>query len=411
MAEIVQHHTYANGLTLLTQAMPHVRSATFALHLPAGLCRETPDQRGVGTLLAESIVRGAGNYGSKQLSVALDNLGVDRSESIGLFNLSLAAGTLGRNVPAALKLYADVVRRPHLPEGELEAAKELMLLDLAGLEDSPQEKVMLELKRRIYPEPFGRNQYGTPETIDRVTIDHVRAFYTTHLRPHGAIFSVAGAIDPDEIRALVGELFGDWSGTELPDPQEEAFAPTSVHLEKETQQTQVALAVPSAPFTDVDYYAARGVVGVLSGGMSSRLFTEVREKRGLCYSVSAGHDTANRRGALVCYAGTRIERAQETLDVMLAELRRLTDGVAVEELDRLKTSLKTALVMQQESTGARAAAMAGDWFHLKRVRSLDEIVSAVNAIDDAAIQRYLERFPIRNPTVVTLGPTPLTIPV
>lgn len=411
MAEIVQHHTYANGLTLLTQAMPHVRSATFALHLPAGLSREQHTQRGVGTLLAESIVRGAGPHGSKQLSVALDNLGVDRSESIGLFNLSLAAGTLGRNVPAALKLYAEVVRRPHLPEGELEAAKELMLLDLAGLEDSPQEKVMLELKRRIYPEPFGRNQYGTPETIESITIEDVRSYFKDHVRPHGAIFSVAGAIDPAEIEALVGELFGDWTGPERPDPVEETFTPTSVHLEKDTQQTQVALSVPSAPFTDVDYYAARGVVGVLSGGMSSRLFTEVREKRGLCYSVSAGHDTAQKRGALVCYAGTRIERAQETLEVLLAELHRLKDGVAVEELDRLKASLKTALVMQQESTGARASAMAGDWFYLKRVRSLNEIVTAVNAIDDAAIQRYLDRFPIRNPTVVTLGPTPLTIPV
>ena len=145
--------------------------------------------------------------------------------------------------------------------------------------------------------------------------------------------------------------------------------------------------------------------------MSARLFTEIREKRGLCYSVYASHDTVKDRAAVVCYAGTRTDRAQETLDVLIAELKRLRDGVTVEELDRLKASLKTSLVMQQESTGARASAMASDWFYLGRVRTLDETQAAVNGVDEAAILKYLDRFPVRNPTVVTLGPKALETPL
>lgn len=405
-----QHHTYANGLTLLAERMDHVRSATFSFLIPAGFTRERPTQLGTASVLAELLTRGAGGHGSQDLTTALDNLGTDRNESVGPFNLVLAAGTLGRNVRAALKLYADIIRRPHLPADELEPVQELLTEDILGLEDSPQDLVMLELKKRYYPAPFNRNRYGVAEQIKGLTIQDVRDYYAANVHAAGAILSVAGAVDFEAVRDHVGELFGDWPGKPAPPVEVESHTPESTHLTRDTQQTQVALAVPSAPFTDPDYYAARGAVGVLSGGMSARLFTEVREKRGLCYSVYASHDTVKDRAALVCYAGTRTDRAQETLDVLVAELKRLREGVSVEELDRLKASLKTALVMQQESTGARASAMASDWFYLGRVRSLDETQAAVNGVDEAAILKYLDRFPVGNPTVVTLGPKALEVP-
>lgn len=405
------HHTYANGLTLLAERMDHVRSATFAFMVPAGFTREAPTQLGLASVLAELLTRGAGGHGSQELMTALDNLGTDRNESVGPFNLVLAAGTLSRNVPAALKLYADILRRPHLPEDELEPVQELLTEDILGLEDSPQDLVMLELKKRYYPSPFDRNRFGVAEQIKALTIEDLRAYFAANVHAGGAILSVAGAVDFAALRDQVGELFGDWPGrpTTLLEPA--AHTPESVHLTRDTQQTQIALAIPSAPFTDPDYYAARGAVGVLSGGMSARLFTEIREKRGLCYSVYASHDTVKDRAAVVCYAGTRTDRAQETLDVLIAELKRLRDGVTVEELDRLKASLKTSLVMQQESTGARASAMASDWFYLGRVRTLDETQAAVNGVDEAAILKYLDRFPVKNPTVVTLGPKALDVPV
>lgn len=410
MAQELYQHTFSNGLTLLAERMDHVRSATMYLLVPGGFTYDPPDRLGTATLLAEMLVRGAGDRDSKKLTLDLDNLGADRSESVGPFNVVLSAGTLARNLPAVLDIYADIARRPLLPDDELESAQELALQDILGLEDSPQEQVILELKARYYPPPLDRNRYGTAEGIEAVTPESLREYYRERFRANGAIISVAGAIDWPALKSQVERLFGDWPGGAAPEPIPSARAPRSEHLPKDTQQTQIALAFPSASFTDPDYYAARGAVGVLSGGMSARLFTEVREKRGLCYSVYATHDTVRDRGAVIGYAGTRADRAQQTLDVMVAEFRRLKDGVTDDEVARVKAALKTSLVMQQESTASRAGSMASDWFYLRRVRTVEEVQTAIDGLTPAKILEHLERHPVKDLTVVTLGPEPLTIP-
>ena len=406
----LHEYTFPNGLTLLAERMDHVRSATMYLLSPAGFVHDPADRPGTATVLTEMLVRGAGDLDSKQLALALDNLGADRSEGVGPFNVTLSAGTLAKNLPAVLDRYADLVLRPHLPDDELGAAQDLALQDILGLEDSPQEKVILELKARYYPPPLNRNRYGTEEGVTAITPALLRDYYARRFRANGAILSVAGAVEWPALKEQVRRLFADWPGGATPEPAPAAHAPKSEHLPKDTQQTQIALAFPGAAFGDPDYYAARGAVGVLSGGMGARLFTEVREKRGLCYSVYASHDTVKDRGAVLGYAGTRADRAQQTLDVMIAEFRRLKDGVTADEVDRVKASLKTSLVMQQESTAARAGSMASDWFYLGRVRTVEEVQAAIDGLTPAAILAYLERYPVKDLTVVTLGPEPVQLP-
>lgn len=410
MAPDVLQHTLPNGLTLLAEPMPHVRSATMYVMVPCGAAFDPPDAAGLASALAEMMTRGAGDRDAEQLSLALDNLGVDRGESAGLLNMSFYAGTLARSLPAALDIYADVLLRPRLPEGELEAVQQLLLQDLQGLEDSPQEKVMIELRRRYYPAPLNQDRHGTEAGIRGLTPDAVTAHYRRRFRPNGTILSVAGNVDWPALVAQVERLFGGWEPGDPATVSPKPHTPASEHLPKETQQTQIAAAFPSVPMASPEYFAARGAVGVLSGGMSSRLFTEVREKRGLCYSVSASHEALKDRGAVVCYSGTRAERAQETLDVMMGELRKLRDGVEADEIDRMRAGLKTALIMQQESTSARAGAIARDWFHLGRVRSFDELQRAIDGLTPRAVLDYVDAHPFRDPTVVTLGPAPLSIP-
>jgi predicted Zn-dependent peptidase len=149
---------------------------------------------------------------------------------------------------------------------------------------------------------------------------------------------------------------------------------------------------------------------VLSGGMSARLFTEVREKRGLCYTVYATMHSLKDRGSVLCYAGTSSERAQETLDVTLGELERLADGITADELARLKARVKSGLIMQQESSSARSGAIARDWYHLGRVRTLNEVGRLVDALTEKSISDYLAAHPPRDFTIVTLGPEPLRFP-
>jgi predicted Zn-dependent peptidase len=160
----------------------------------------------------------------------------------------------------------------------------------------------------------------------------------------------------------------------------------------------------------VDYLKAWAAVGVLSGGMSSRLFTEVREKRGLCYTVSASLQTQLERARVLCYAGTSSERAQETLDVTFAELLRLRQGVLPDELKRLKARIKSGLIMQQESTSARSGAVAREWYHLGRVRTLDEVGRMVDELTSDMINSFLDEHPPQDFTFATLGPTALELP-
>lgn len=410
MPQQLFQHTFPNGLTLLAERMEHVRSASMYLMIPAGYVFEPADRLGLCGIFADVLTRGAGERDSKHLSAAFDNLGADRSESAGAFNVVFSAGTLARNLPGVLRLYADVVLRPWLPDDEIDPARDMSLLELKGLDDSPPDLCFLELKRRYYPEPYSRNQYGTAETLQAVTAADVKAYHAERFRPHGAILSVAGNIEWEPLKQLVGDVFGGWAGTAATITPGASPPPTYTHLPKETNQTQVTLAYPSAPFSSPDYYLARAAVGVLDGGMSSRLFTEVREKRGLCYAVSASHDQVKERAAVVCYAGTETARAQETLDVMVQVLRGLRDGIPDEELDRVTAGLKTSLIMQQESTGARAGAMAGEWYHLGRVRPLDEVQAAIDGTTPAKVLDFLDRFPARGFTVVTLGEKPLTTP-
>jgi predicted Zn-dependent peptidase len=285
------------------------------------------------------------------------------------------------------------------------------LQDLQALEDAPQSKVMVELRKRYYPPPLNKDRRGRPEHIEALTIDAIKAQFRRYVRPNGAILSVAGNIEWEPLKAQVERLFSHWEPGGNNEVVPQTHTPSSAHIHKDTQQTQIALAFPSVPVTDPDYYNARAAASVLSGGMSSRLFTEVREKRGLCYSVYAFHETFKTQGTMLAYAGTRSERAQETLDVTLAELKRLKDGIEDDEIDRVKAGLKSSLIMQEESTGARAGAIATDWYYLNRVRSFDEIQSIIDGLTPAKILGYLERCPVRNVTLVTLGPNPLTLPV
>lgn len=410
MGQQVFQHTLGNGMVLLAERMEHVRSAAINFLVPAGCAFDPPGRLGIAGVVAELITRGAGDRDSRALSLALDNLGVDRRESVALINMRFWGSTLARNVPATLELYSDILLRPHFPDADLEPAQALALQNLQSLEDAPQQKVMLELRRRYYPNPLNKDRLGRSEDIEGLTIADVKAHYRRLFRPNGTILSVAGNIEWEPLKAQVERLFGGWPRGEALAIDPAPNAPRSEHLHKDTQQTQIALAYPSVPVGHAEYYSARAAEGVMSWGMSSRLFTEVREERGLCYSVGVSHESFKDRGSIIGYAGTRAERAQETLDVTVGELRKLKDGITDDELDRVKAGLKSSLIMQEESTSARAGSIATDWYFLGRVRPSEEIQGAIDGLRPAAILAHLDRYPVKDITLVTLGPKPLTVP-
>lgn len=406
MQEIFQH-TFDNGMVLIAERVPHVRSAAFSFSLRCGCAYDPSESLGIASVLAELLVRGAGERDSRALTAALDGLGVDRSEGAGVWMMTFGGATLSRNLLPALAIYADILRRPHLPASELEPVRAHALQDLESIEDEPQAKVMIELRRKHYPEPLGRDYRGSQDGLKSLTINRIRSHYDRHVQPRGLILAVAGDFAWSNLRDHVAERFETWQPVEFVEPTISGTRPTGGAMIKELDQTQIGIAYASVPMSHPDFYAARGAVGVLSEGMSSRLFTNVREKYGLCYAIGARYETMRDRANVMCYTGGKPERAQELLERTLYELTTLKDGIQEDELQRVKAGLKASLIMRQESTAARAGALASDWYLLGRVRLLDEMQRAVDSLTPQRVVDHLRAFPPGDFTIVTLGPEPL----
>jgi len=409
LAERFFQHTFPNGLTLLAEQMPAVQSAAMTLLLPAGSATDPVHRLGSATVLSDLVLRGAGARDSHQLTDYLDTLGLQRSSSVGIHHTRFGVSGISEKVIQGLPTYADIIRRPHLPPDGFESARDLALQSLAGVDDDPRQKLLIKLREWHFPSPFGRSSLGQKDTLEKLTIESARADYQRRYHAKNAIFAIAGNIDFQQVKDAIASQFGDWNGANQV-PLEVMPPPGNRHHEhQDSEQTHIGIAYPSIPETDPDYYMMRLAMEVLSGGMSGRLFTEIREKRALVYSVWAGYTGLKGMGSIFGYAGTSNERAQATLDCFITELHRFSEGISAAELARAKTGLKASTIMQDESTAARAGAIAHDFFLRGRIRTLDEIKNAIDAVTLDQVNAYLKTHKPGPFTIVTVGPKELRI--
>ena len=294
-----------------------------------------------------------------------------------------------------------------MPESQFEDGRQVCFQELAALEDDLAQRAILQLRQNIYGSVDGRYSEGSMESVASLTLDDVQQFFKAHYRPNGMIIACAGKIDFESLRDHIGNLFADWQPNEASLGDNVVASTGYQHIDHQSEQTHIALAYPGFTYSSPEFYLNRGAVGVLSGGMSSRLFTEVREKRGLCYTVFASCHTLKDKASVICYSGTSSDRAQETLDVIVEQLQLMSKGIKEDELRRLKVQIRSGMVMQQESCRSRAGSIARDWSHLGRVRLLDEINDAINSLTVESINEFLCQQPPANFKVVTLGPSPL----
>lgn len=410
MSDRYFQHTFENGFTLLAERMPAMQSAAMTFLLPAGSSTDPIDRCGSATVLSDLIMRGAGHRDVRQLSDHLDTLGLQRSSSVGIHHTRLGCAGVAPKVMEGLSVFADIVRRPQMPQSGFDAARDLALQALAGIDDEPRQKLMIKLREWHFPSPYGRNTMGEKDHLEKLTLGLCKVDLVERYQPRGSILAVAGNIEYDRLRADVEKLFGNWHPhhiepvTLMPPPGHQR------HEEQQSEQTHIGIAYPSIPETHDDYYTMRLAMEVLSGGMSGRLFTEIREKRALVYNVSAGYSSLKGQGSILGYAGTSNERAQATLDCFIHELYRLQEGVTEDELNRAKTGLKASTIMQGESTSARAGSIAHDFFMRGRIRTLEEIKTAIDGVTLDQTNAWLKANKPGPFTIVTVGPKPLNIP-
>lgn len=410
MASRYFQHQFPGGLVLLAEPMSGVQSAAMTLLLPAGAANDPPEALGAATVLAELALRGAGERDSRQLVDHLDSLGLQRSSGVGVHHTHFGCAGVAPKVMQALAAYADIVRRPRLPGEGFEAARDLALQALAGIDDDPRQKLIVALREFFFPPPLGRNPMGRKEDLRRLTLPVCREEHQRRYRGDGAILAVAGRIDFETVQREAEQFFGDFGGGVARLPAA-AMPPPRRHFQVQaSEQTHIGIAYAGIPPGHPDYYTMRVAVEVLGGGTSARLFTELREKRGLVYNVWAGYSGMKEMGAVLGYAGASNDQAQATLDCFVAELHRLSQGVGPQEVQRARIGLKAHTIMEAESTSSRSASLAHDYFTLGRLRTLTEIEAAIDQVTVEGVNEYLRRNPPGELTIVIVGPRDLRGP-
>lgn len=410
MKQQIHSATLDNGITLLGESMPGVESVAVAFHVPAGGIHDPAGRCGLATLAGELCLRGAGERTSREVVETLEGAGATWGHSVSTTHTSYFGAMVARQLPAVLPVYVDIIRRPRLPPAEFGSARDMVLQNLAGLEDDPGHRALAALRRLHLPSPWGMPTEGISADVEAAALADVESFVATRMQPAGLIVAVAGRIDWSDVVDRLAAFLADWRGEPGPPVTLGSRGPHVGHVPHESQQTHVALGWSVPPARDDDSAISKAVLTILGGGTSSRLFTEVREKRGLCYGVSAGYSSHRDFATAICHAGTTAARAQETLDVMLAEIDRLPGSIEADELERVKAKVASGLVMQQESTAARAGTLASQWYHLGRVRSIEEDLARYDRLDTALLEDWLASHPPRDLSVVSLGPEPLEIP-
>jgi predicted Zn-dependent peptidase len=403
-------HRLSCSTPVLIERMEGVRSASIAWLIPAGAGHDPEHLQGISTLWAELLQRGAGGRDSRAQADALDALGLMRDVENRAQYLRLTATMTGDRLLAALPLLVDMVRAPRFDADQLDPVRELAIASLHGLKDNPSERAHIELSRRHATPPINRSGLGTEQGLTAITQRDIVDGWKRQARADRSIIAIAGDVEPQRVIAELERLLGGWErgAPEIatrPNPERGSF----VHIPDPSNQVQVYLAHEAPPEPSDDAKLEQIVASVLSGGSSSRLFTEVREKRALCYAVSAGYVTDKLFGRVVGYVGTTPERAQESLDVMLAELNKLTRAgggrIERDEFERAVVGYRTRLVFSGESTAARASALASDQHRLGHGRTLEELQARVRSITLDQVNEYVSRRELGPITVVTLGPT------
>lgn len=404
----LQHHQQENGLTVLGEFLP-ASSVSFEFRIPCGSSGDTVP--GQAFALENWLYKGAGAYSARGWAAALDSLGAQRIGGVGLESTRLGATVLPEDLGEALELYADLILRPQLNAADLTPILELARQDLESLEESPADLLFSELRLRSFSSPHRYAAQGTLESLAALggmqgpeLVRQARARYT----PKGAIFSIAGNFDWNEVMISLERLFGDWQGLSVAQIPAVANPPFSDHLEQESHQTHLALHYRGEHPHSPNWYTFSVLVSLLSGGSSSRLFQEVREKRGLAYNVAASSQRIGQLGLLWVYAGTTFERAAETLAVLRLEVEQLASNLEQKilgqaELERAKMGLLSSLLQSNESPRSRVSALSQDFAVLGRVRPIAEIEAALHNVSLEHLQNYLARDPLGQPSQLTLG--------
>jgi len=385
----LQTHRLSNGFRIVTEHMPGLASASIGIWVGAGGRHETPAQNGIAHFLEHMAFKGTATRTSLQIAEAIEDVGGYINAYTSREVTAYYVRVLENDVPLGLEVIADILRNPLMDAAEIEVERGVILQEIGQAADTPDDIIFDWLQEVAYPgQALGRTILGPAEAVrsfDRADFDR---FVARHYGPGQLILSAAGAVDHDQIVRLAEQAFGHLAPSPVHDPEPGRFAGGERREIKALEQAHFTLALEAPGYRSDDIYTAQIYASALGGGMSSRLFQEIREKRGLCYTIYSSVGSFDDTGLMTIYAGTSAEDLPDLMNLTMDELARSATDMTQAELDRARAQMKAGLLMGLESPSARAerlARLVGIW---NRVPPLDETVDRIDAVDLVSLKSH-----------------------
>ena len=402
----VERSELANGLTVVSHAMPEVETVSLGIWIGAGSRSEAHAEHGVAHFLEHMAFKGTARRSARDIVEEIEAVGGDLNAATSVDSTAYFAKVMRGDMPLALDILSDIILEPRFDMAELRRERDVILQEIAASLDSPEDIVYDFISEAAFPnQAVGRPILGTVQSVVGFSRDHLGSYLSTHYHAPNMVLAAAGAVDH---AALVAEAERRLSGLDKdasPKPETAVYSGGVRRSDKPFEQTHLMLAFEAPPYRHDDYFTAQILAGALGGGMSSRLFQEVRERRGLCYAVYAFATGLSDSGMFVVHAAGSPEKADELFGVIRGELARAADnGFDDAEIGRVKAQIKMGLLAGLESSGARAEQIARQILVHGRVLATDEIIEEVERVEAPDIQSMVERLLGSPVSLATVGP-------
>lgn len=410
LPEQFRETTLDNGVQVLSEAIPGVRSVAAGVWVRRGSAHEAPEHLGVSHLLEHMVFKGTERRSARELALSLESLGGSLDAYTTREHTAFQARVLDAHLPQALDVLSDLVLNPRLDEGDLELEREVVLEEIAQVEDTPDDLVFELHGARLWNgHPYGRSILGTPGSVAGMPREALLATHRKGYRGRSLVVAAAGRVDHDDLVKQARDLLGEVEpGGDPPStPPAPAQGPAlDERVERATAQSHVVFGSVAPGHPDPDRYAAILLSSALGGGMSSRLFQRVREELGLCYSVFTWHSFWGRAGVAGTYVATRPATEEAAVQAIREELEQVArEGLPADEVEQTRRQLKGQVMLSLESTGARLHRLATTALHDEPFLGLDELLSRIDAVGVGDVARVAERvFDPAEQLVLRLGP-------
>ena len=401
-----QQHTLSNGFRIVTEHMPSLSSAAIGIWVGAGARHERPEENGIAHFLEHMAFKGTKRRSALQIAEAIEDVGGYINAYTSREVTAYYARVLQDDVALALDVIADILLNPVFDANEIEIERGVILQEIGQALDTPDDVIFDWLQERAFPEqPLGRTILGPSERVSQFERSDLSSFVGNHYGPDQMILSAAGAIDHDEICRAAEILFGAMAPRTSPSLVPARFGGGEVREIKPLEQAHFALAFESPGYRDEQIYTSQIYSSVLGGGMSSRLFQEIRENRGLCYSIFAQAGAYADTGLTTIYAGTSAGQLHDLATLTIDEMKRTVGTLTNEEVARARAQMKAGLLMGLESPSSRAERLARLVQIWKRVPTLDETVERIDAVNTEMVRGFAEHIATNAPAALALyGP-------